>query len=48
MSARTHGPGRIGIRAGTSTTFSASGLRKAAAAIEDLGYGTLWFPDRFP
>ncbi|MFE3717202.1 TIGR03620 family F420-dependent LLM class oxidoreductase [Streptomyces cyaneofuscatus] len=45
MSARAHGLGRIGIWAGDFDHLPASGVRKAAAAIEDLGYGTLWFPE---
>ncbi|MEV5508754.1 hypothetical protein [Streptomyces orinoci] len=44
MSARTHGLGRIGIWAGDFDHLSAPGVRKAAAVIEDLGYGSLWFP----
>ncbi|MEU9377595.1 TIGR03620 family F420-dependent LLM class oxidoreductase [Streptomyces sp. NPDC048255] len=45
MSARTHGLGRIGIWAGDFDRLSAPVVRKAAAVIEDLGYGTLWFPE---
>ncbi|MFI6422000.1 LLM class flavin-dependent oxidoreductase [Streptomyces sp. NPDC050842] len=45
MSARTHGLGRIGIWAGDFDQLSAPGVRQAAAVIEDLGYGTLWFPE---
>lgn len=46
MSARTHGLGPIGIRAGDFDRLPASGVREAAAAaIEGLGYGTLWFPE---
>ncbi|MFD8687370.1 TIGR03620 family F420-dependent LLM class oxidoreductase [Streptomyces sp. NPDC059651] len=45
MSARPHGLGRTGIWAGDFDRLPASGVRNAAAAIEDLGYGTLWFPE---
>ncbi|NBE52746.1 TIGR03620 family F420-dependent LLM class oxidoreductase [Streptomyces boluensis] len=45
MSARAHGLGRIGIWAGDFDHLSAPEVRKAAAVIEDLGYGTLWFPE---
>ncbi|MGW2485727.1 TIGR03620 family F420-dependent LLM class oxidoreductase [Streptomyces sp. NPDC001606] len=45
MSARPHGLGRIGIWAGDFDHLPASQLCKAAATIEDLGYGTLWFPE---
>ncbi|GGR10439.1 TIGR03620 family F420-dependent LLM class oxidoreductase [Streptomyces netropsis] len=45
MSARTPDLGRIGIWAGDFDRLSAPGVRKAAAVIEDLGYGTLWFPE---
>ncbi|MBL1121024.1 TIGR03620 family F420-dependent LLM class oxidoreductase [Streptomyces sp. 110] len=45
MSAHTHGLGRVGIWAGDFDHLSATGVRKAAAMIEDLGYGTLWFPE---
>lgn len=37
--------GRIGIWAGDLDSFPAAGVREAVAAIEDLGYGTLWFPE---
>ncbi|MDP9844929.1 TIGR03620 family F420-dependent LLM class oxidoreductase [Streptosporangium lutulentum] len=42
-----HGPdlGRIGIWAGDLDGYPAAVLREAAAAIEDAGYGTLWFPE---
>lgn len=39
------GLGRVGIWAGDFDLLSAAAVRKAAAAIEDLGYGTLWFPE---
>ncbi|WP_338930841.1 TIGR03620 family F420-dependent LLM class oxidoreductase [Streptomyces netropsis] len=45
MSARTPDLGRIGIWAGDFDRLSAPGVRKAAAVVEDLGYGTLWFPE---
>ncbi|WP_308366050.1 MULTISPECIES: TIGR03620 family F420-dependent LLM class oxidoreductase [unclassified Streptomyces] len=45
MSARTHGLGRVGIWAGDFDRLAAADVRAAAAAIEDLGYGTLWFPE---
>ncbi len=37
--------GRIGIWAGDLDGCPAAGVRTAAAAIEDLGYGTLWFAE---
>ncbi|MGI5488257.1 TIGR03620 family F420-dependent LLM class oxidoreductase [Microtetraspora malaysiensis] len=45
MSARAPGLGRVGIWAGDFDLLSAADVRQAAAAIEDLGYGTLWFPE---
>ncbi|MCX4825851.1 LLM class flavin-dependent oxidoreductase [Streptomyces sp. NBC_01142] len=45
MSARTHDLGRIGIWAGDFDRLPAPEVRRAAAAIEDLGFGTLWFPE---
>ncbi|MEV8636642.1 TIGR03620 family F420-dependent LLM class oxidoreductase [Streptosporangium sp. NPDC051023] len=45
MNARTPDLGRVGIWAGDFDTLSAADVRQAAAAIEDLGYGTLWFPE---
>ncbi|MFG2873602.1 TIGR03620 family F420-dependent LLM class oxidoreductase [Streptomyces sp. NPDC048337] len=45
MSARDHGLGRVGIWAGEFDHLRAPELRQAAAAIEDLGYGALWFPE---
>ncbi|MFF1409859.1 TIGR03620 family F420-dependent LLM class oxidoreductase [Streptomyces sp. NPDC058289] len=45
MSARIHGPGRVGIWAADFDNLSAAEVRKAAAAVEDLGFGTLWFPE---
>ncbi|GHF78057.1 LLM class F420-dependent oxidoreductase [Kitasatospora xanthocidica] len=45
MSARPHGLGRIGIWAGDLDHLPAAGVRDAAAAVEDLGYGTLWFAE---
>ncbi|MGW7065016.1 hypothetical protein ACWGHM_41910 [Streptomyces sp. NPDC054904] len=40
MSARTHGLGRVGIGATDFHNLSATEVRKAAAAVEDLGFGT--------
>ncbi|MFE4632941.1 TIGR03620 family F420-dependent LLM class oxidoreductase [Streptomyces sp. NPDC056773] len=40
-----HNLGRIGIWAGDFDRLPAPALREAAAAIEGLGYGTLWFPE---
>jgi alkanesulfonate monooxygenase SsuD/methylene tetrahydromethanopterin reductase-like flavin-dependent oxidoreductase (luciferase family) len=37
--------GRVGIWAGDFDLLSAADVRKAAVAIEDFGYGTLWFPE---
>lgn len=37
--------GRVGIWAGDFDTLQAAGIRQAAAAIEDLGYGALWLPE---
>ncbi|WP_233526105.1 TIGR03620 family F420-dependent LLM class oxidoreductase [Actinomadura spongiicola] len=45
MSPRAPGLGRVGIWAGDFDLLSAADVRQAAAAIEDLGYGTLWFPE---
>ncbi|MFI8939441.1 LLM class flavin-dependent oxidoreductase [Streptomyces syringium] len=45
MSVRAHGLGRVGIWAADFDHLSASEVRKAADAVEDLGYGTLWFPE---
>ncbi|MFJ9461536.1 TIGR03620 family F420-dependent LLM class oxidoreductase [Kitasatospora sp. NPDC101447] len=48
MSARTPDSsalGRIGIWAGDLDSYPAAGMREAATAIEDLGYGTLWFAE---
>ncbi|MGX1885533.1 LLM class flavin-dependent oxidoreductase [Streptomyces sp. NPDC055287] len=45
MSARTHSLGRVGIWAGDFDHLSAPEIRKAAAAVENLGFGTLWFPE---
>lgn len=39
------GLGRVGIWAGDFDLLSAADVRKAAGATEDLGYGTLWFPE---
>ncbi|MFE0633435.1 hypothetical protein ACFW3D_41720, partial [Streptomyces sp. NPDC058864] len=44
MSARTRGLGRIGIWAEDFDHLSAPKVHKAAAVIEDLGYGTLGSP----
>ncbi|MCC3770953.1 TIGR03620 family F420-dependent LLM class oxidoreductase [Streptomyces sp. UNOC14_S4] len=45
MNGRKPDLGRIGIWAGDLDTYPAAGLREAAAAVEDLGYGTLWFAE---
>ncbi|MBN6055041.1 TIGR03620 family F420-dependent LLM class oxidoreductase [Nonomuraea sp. RK-328] len=45
MTARTPGLGRVGIWAGDFDALAAAEVRRAAAAIEDLGYGTLWIPE---
>ncbi|MGP4089256.1 TIGR03620 family F420-dependent LLM class oxidoreductase [Streptomyces sp. KR55] len=45
MNARGPDLGRVGIWAGDLDNHPAAGVREAAAAIEDLGYGTLWFPE---
>lgn len=37
--------GRIGIWAGDLDNYPVADVRAAAAAIDDLGYGTLWFPE---
>ncbi|MEU0479505.1 TIGR03620 family F420-dependent LLM class oxidoreductase [Streptosporangium sp. NPDC006013] len=37
--------GRVGIWAGEMDRYPALALRQAAAAIEDLGYPALWFPE---
>ena len=37
--------GRIGIWAGDLDSYPMADVRAAAAAIEDAGYGTLWFPE---
>ncbi|GGS84134.1 TIGR03620 family F420-dependent LLM class oxidoreductase [Nonomuraea spiralis] len=37
--------GRVGIWAGDMDRLSASALRQAAAAVEDLGFPALWFPE---
>ncbi|MFG1705018.1 TIGR03620 family F420-dependent LLM class oxidoreductase [Nonomuraea sp. M3C6] len=37
--------GRIGIWAGDIDNYSATEVRRAVTEIEDLGYGTLWFPE---
>ncbi|MFJ2030125.1 TIGR03620 family F420-dependent LLM class oxidoreductase [Streptosporangium sp. NPDC087985] len=37
--------GHIGIWAGDFDSYPAATLREAAVAIEDSGYGTLWFPE---
>ncbi|MEV1007562.1 LLM class flavin-dependent oxidoreductase [Streptomyces sp. NPDC049881] len=38
-------PGRVGVWAGDFDALPAREIREAAAAAEDLGYGTLWFPE---
>ncbi|MCX5409783.1 LLM class flavin-dependent oxidoreductase [Streptomyces sp. NBC_00335] len=45
MSTRTQGLGRVGIWAADFDHLSAPEVRKAAAAAEALGFGTLWFPE---
>ncbi|MFI6599154.1 TIGR03620 family F420-dependent LLM class oxidoreductase [Nonomuraea sp. NPDC050536] len=45
MSSHAPGLGRVGIWAGDFDLLSAADVRQAATAIEDLGYGTLWFPE---
>ncbi|MFF0753023.1 TIGR03620 family F420-dependent LLM class oxidoreductase [Streptomyces sp. NPDC004267] len=45
MSARSHGLGRVGIWGGDFDQLSAPEVRGAAAAVEELGFGTLWFPE---
>ncbi|MEU4704309.1 TIGR03620 family F420-dependent LLM class oxidoreductase [Nonomuraea dietziae] len=44
---RGEGPalGRAGIWAGDLDSCSVADVREAAAAIEDAGYGALWFPE---
>ncbi|MFI6921014.1 TIGR03620 family F420-dependent LLM class oxidoreductase [Nonomuraea spiralis] len=37
--------GRVGIWAGDMDRLPASALRRAAAAVEDLGFPALWFPE---
>ncbi|WP_113698517.1 LLM class flavin-dependent oxidoreductase [Nonomuraea lactucae] len=37
--------GRVGIWAGEMDRYPALALRQAAAAIDDLGYPALWFPE---
>ncbi|MFI6790711.1 TIGR03620 family F420-dependent LLM class oxidoreductase [Nonomuraea sp. NPDC050383] len=37
--------GRVGIWAGEADRYPARALRRAAAAVEDLGYRALWFPE---
>ncbi|MET8054592.1 TIGR03620 family F420-dependent LLM class oxidoreductase [Streptosporangium sp. NPDC005286] len=37
--------GRVGIWAGEMDRYPAPALRQAVAAIEDLGYPALWFPE---
>ncbi|WP_239513584.1 TIGR03620 family F420-dependent LLM class oxidoreductase [Streptosporangium sp. 'caverna'] len=37
--------GRVGIWAGDLDSHPMAGVRDAVAAIEDAGYGTLWFPE---
>ncbi|MFK0258571.1 LLM class flavin-dependent oxidoreductase [Streptomyces sp. NPDC090445] len=45
MSARAHDLGRVGIWAADFDYLSAPEVRKAAGMVEDLGFGTLWFPE---
>ncbi|MER7582629.1 TIGR03620 family F420-dependent LLM class oxidoreductase [Kitasatospora sp. NPDC097691] len=45
MNGRKHDLGRIGIWAGDLDSYPAAAVRQAAAAIEDLGYDTLWFAE---
>jgi probable F420-dependent oxidoreductase len=42
VTGRQTGLGRIGVWAGGFDTLTIAAVRRAAAAIEDLGYGTLW------
>ncbi|MGW0197927.1 hypothetical protein [Nonomuraea sp. NPDC003201] len=37
--------GRVGIWAGELDRYPAPVLRETAAAVEDLGYPALWFPE---
>ncbi|MGW6500583.1 hypothetical protein [Nonomuraea angiospora] len=37
--------GRVGVWAGETDRCPSLALRQAAAAIEDLGYPALWFPE---
>ncbi|MFI7443085.1 LLM class flavin-dependent oxidoreductase [Nonomuraea indica] len=39
------GLGRVGIWAGEMDRLPASVVRRTAAAVEDLGYSALWFPE---
>ncbi|MEV0200179.1 TIGR03620 family F420-dependent LLM class oxidoreductase [Nonomuraea sp. NPDC050691] len=39
------GLGRVGVWAGEADRWPAPALRRAAAAVEDLGYPALWFPE---
>lgn len=41
----THGLGRVGIWAGDFDRLPAPEIRTAVAAIEELGFGTLWFAE---
>ena len=45
MNSPEPGLGRIGIWAGDLDSYPVAGVRTAAAAIEDFGYGALWFPE---
>ncbi|MFD0148527.1 LLM class flavin-dependent oxidoreductase [Streptomyces sp. NPDC055721] len=45
MNALAHRLGRIGIWAADFDHLSAREVREAAATVEDLGFGTLWFPE---
>ncbi|MFE5709890.1 LLM class flavin-dependent oxidoreductase [Streptomyces sp. NPDC056501] len=45
MNALAHRLGRVGIWAADFDRLSAPEVREAAAAVEDLGFGTLWFPE---
>ncbi|MEV0415263.1 TIGR03620 family F420-dependent LLM class oxidoreductase [Streptomyces sp. NPDC050448] len=45
MSAHRPDLARVGIWAGDLDNYPAAGVREAAGAVEDFGYGTLWFPE---
>ncbi|MEV1177965.1 TIGR03620 family F420-dependent LLM class oxidoreductase [Nonomuraea sp. NPDC049784] len=45
MSGRAPDLGQVGIWAGEADRYPATVLREAAAAVEELGYRALWFPE---